>query len=155
LIKKIISGGQTGVDRAALDAAIKAGISHGGWVPKGRKAEDGIIPMKYNLSEMDDVRYAPRTLENIRDSDGTLIITSGSPDRGTLLTRELAAGHRKPFVVIDLSKSDLYKSSEGVLSWLTSNKIEVLNVAGPRESKSPGIYEQSLRFLLIVLKDLN
>ena len=78
LIKKVISGGQTGVDRAALDAAIEAGIPHGGWVPKGRKAEDGITPLKYNLTELEEGGYAARTEKNVLDSDGTLIITSGA-----------------------------------------------------------------------------
>ena len=153
-MKKIISGGQTGVDRAALDAAIATGIPHGGWVPKGRKAEDGIIPSKYDLSELDDEEYAARTLKNVRDSDGTLIITRGSPDGGTLFTRELAAEHYKPFVVIDLQESDPSRSSKEILSWLSSNSIEVLNVAGPRESKKPGIYEQALQFLSIAFEDL-
>ena len=143
------------MDRAALDAAIKAGIPHSGWVPKGRKAEDGTISSKYNLIELDDGAYAARTLKNVRESDGTLIITSGSADRGTSLTRELAAGHKKPFMIIDLRTSDPFKSVEEILSWLRSNSMEVLNVAGPRESKSPGIYEKALGLLLIVFKDLN
>ena len=94
------------MDRAALDAAIATGIPHGGWVPKGRKAEDGIIPSRYNLIELDDEEYAARTLKNVQDSDGTLIITRGNPDGGTLFTLEIAAEHNKPFLVTDLQISD-------------------------------------------------
>ena len=141
-IRKIISGGQTGVDRAALDAAIATGIPHGGWVPKGRKAEDGIIPSKYNLIELDDEEYAARTLRNVQDSDGILIITSGSPD------------YKRPFLIIDLQKSGSLKSTRKILSWLSSNSIEVLNVAGPRESKNPGIYKQALQLLVIAFEHM-
>ena len=143
------------MDRAALDAAIATGIPHGGWVPKGRKAEDGIIPSKYDLIELDDAEYAARTLKNVQDSDGTLIITWGSPDGGTLFTRELAAEHRKPFLVVDLQGSAPPNSAKEIFSWLSSNSIEVLNVAGPRESKKPGIYEQAFQLLWIVFKGLN
>jgi predicted Rossmann-fold nucleotide-binding protein len=154
LIKKIISGGQTGVDRAALDAAIEAGIPHGGWVPKGRKAEDGIISIKYNLYEIDEGKYAARTLKNVLDSDGTLIIASGTMDKGTLLTRDLAIVNKKPLLTIDLHESDVLKPVERIHSWLESNNIEVLNVAGPRESKNLGVYEQALRLLGIVFKSI-
>ena len=142
------------MDRVALDAAIATGIPHGGWVPKGRKAEDGIIPSRYNLLELDDEEYAARTLKNVQDSDGTLIITRGNPDGGTLFTLEIAAEHNKPFLVTDLQISDPTESGKEILSWLSSNSIEVLNVAGPRESKKPGIYEQALQLLWIAFKEL-
>ncbi|MFC1885069.1 putative molybdenum carrier protein [Thermodesulfobacteriota bacterium] len=154
LIKKIISGGQTGVDRAALDAAIEAGIPHGGWVPKGRKAEDGVIPLTYNLTELDKGGYAARTEKNVLDSDGTLIITSGAMDNGTVFTRELVVLYKKPLLSIDVAESDLLKWTDKIVSWVKANKIYVLNVAGPRNSKKPGIYEKTKRFLNSVFKDL-
>jgi hypothetical protein len=155
VIKKVISGGQTGVDRAALDAAIEAEIAHGGWAPKGRKAEDGAIPLIYNLTELDRGGYAARTEKNVLDSDGTLIITSGTMDKGTVLTRDLARLNKKPHLSIDLGESELLRSVEKAVLWIKSNDISVLNVAGPRLSKNPGIYETARRFLGLVFKDLS
>jgi len=100
MIQKIISGGQTGADRAALDFAIKRGIPHGGWIPKGRKTEDGTLPEKYHLLEMPTGSYSKRTEKNILDSDGTLIVSHGlltggiSPDNGIRRTsREAVDSH--------------------------------------------------------------
>ena len=143
-IEKIISGGQTGVDRAALDAALELGIPCGGWCPKGRRAEDGVIPSKYPLEETSSPDYPQRTEFNVQDSDGTLILTWGPPMGGTLLTLKLARKHRKPCRLVDLAEG-LDVSS--VREWLSKSGIETLNVAGPRESEAPGIYEQALDFL--------
>src|SRR5437870_10377236 len=96
MLTKIISGGQTGVDRAALDVALELGLPCGGWCPRGRRAEDGPIPERYPLQEMKSPAYPPRTARNVRDSDGTVILTRGQPDRGTALTIELAERYRKP-----------------------------------------------------------
>src|SRR5438309_6802555 len=96
---KIISGGQSGVDRAALDVALELGISCGGWCPKGRRAEDGVIPEQYPVRENASTSYPPRTEMNVRDSDGTLILTNGRPDRGTALTVNLAKRYEKPCLV--------------------------------------------------------
>ncbi|PSQ85488.1 MAG: molybdenum cofactor carrier, partial [Bacteroidetes bacterium QH_2_63_10] len=85
-MRKIISGGQTGVDRAALDAALAFNVPVGGWCPKGRRAEDGQIPDRYPLEETPSEAYEQRTAWNVRDSDGTLIITDGSLEGGTALT---------------------------------------------------------------------
>ena len=150
-IKKIISGGQTGVDRAALDAAIKLKIPHGGYCPKGRLAEDGIIPTKYNLIEHDSTEYANRTFENVLSSDGTLLLHSSTISNGTELTKEYCIEVIKPFVTINiLWESELIGSI--IQHWLQGNSINILNVAGPRESEG-AIYSVSKQVLLHLLRN--
>jgi hypothetical protein len=144
---KIISGGQTGADRAALDFAIKHGIPHGGWVPKGRKTEDGHLPEKYHLQEMPTGQYSKRTEQNILDSDGTLIVSHGLLTGGSALTRELAKQHRKPWIHIDLETALYPDAARMVQEWVGWNGIKVLNIAGPRASKDPGIYQVTLDLL--------
>jgi putative molybdenum carrier protein len=152
-ISKIISGAQTGVDRAALDAALELGIPHGGWVPKGRKAEDGIIPEKYKMVEMPTERYAGRTERNILDSDGTLIISRGPLTEGSDLTRQLAIKHARPWLHSDLERIDVTEAARTILAWLKRQGISVLNVAGPRASKDPGIYRLTKDILKRVIKE--
>ncbi len=144
----IISGGQTGVDRAALDIALALKIPCGGWCPRGRRAEDGRIPDRYPLKESSSRSYASRTIQNVIDSDGTLILTFGTPTGGTLLTKNAAQRRHKPFLVIDLGQSS---DVELVQDWLSTNEIDVLNVAGPRASQFPSAYETSKRFLRRIL----
>ena len=143
-IEKIISGGQTGVDRAALDVALELGISCGGWCPKGRKAEDGPIDTHYPLRETTSPDYPVRTGRNVRESDGTLILAKGHPKAGTALTIKFAQKHKKPYLVRD---PFVRKDLGTVRMWLKVNRIRVLNVAGPRESEIPGIHDRSLEFL--------
>ena len=144
---KIVSGGQTGVDRAALDFALKKGIPCGGWCPKGRKAEDGSIPTVYPLFETTTAEYRERTRMNIIDSDGTLIITrSRFFDRGTALTHRLCEQYSKPCLVIDLSQSHRQQIEE-FSTWIRNAKIKILNIAGPRESALAGIYQATVLFL--------
>lgn len=151
-IEKIISGGQTGVDRAGLDAAMEAGIPVGGYCPKERLAEDGVVPYKYPLTEMASRSYTARTEKNVVESDGTLILNIGSLTGGTKKTAEYAGKHAKPFLVVQL---DERPAPETVTQWLDRHGILILNVAGPRESKFPqGIYLQSLLFLREVLSEL-
>jgi predicted Rossmann-fold nucleotide-binding protein len=145
---KIISGGQTGVDRAALDVALELGLPCGGWCPKGRLSEAGRIPSKYPLSEMTSPKYSPRTEKNVKESDGTLIFSWGPVTGGTALTVKLAGKHRKPYTVVDL---DGARDPHTVLKWLRDNDIKILNVAGPRESKVPGIHDRVVAFLKEVL----
>jgi hypothetical protein len=144
MIAKIISGGQTGVDRGALDFAIRKGITHGGACPKGRLSENGRIPDKYNLTETSSKSYPGRTLKNVQAADGTLILSRGKPSGGTLLTVYFCNSVSKPRFVIDLNHplqaSDFWQ-------WVKTTKIGTLNVAGPRESKQSGIKKQTIAAL--------
>ena len=149
-LKKIISGGQTGVDRAGLDAAMELNIPVGGWCPKGRKAEDGPIDKKYPHQETTSGDYSVRTGLNVKDSDGTLIFTIGKPTGGTALTVKKAKAFNKPYLVIDLDKKDDFLA---VKTWLIDNNIEVLNVAGPRGTNFPDVYERSKDYLMILMRD--
>jgi hypothetical protein len=146
-LRMIVSGGQTGVDRAALDAAMARGMEVGGWCPHGRPAEDGIIDPRYPLRETPSGQNAQRTEWNVRDSDGTLVLYRGEPDNGTSLTLDLAGRLGKPYLVADLRGAD----SDSVREWVRRHGLKVLNIAGPRESSSPGIYEEALRFVRKVL----
>ncbi len=140
---KIISGGQTGVDRAALDVALLLGWPCGGYCPKGRKSEDGIIPAKYPLTETVIEEYSERTALNVKSSDATLVLVDKQADRGTALTISLCQEYQKHCLVIDLSE----EAEQDILKWITENGISVLNVAGNRESVSPGIYKKAVDFL--------
>jgi hypothetical protein len=144
MITKVVSGGQTGVDRAALDVALEHGIPCGGWCPKGRRAEDGSILSHYPVTETPSVEYAQRTEWNVRDADGTLILTRGPATGGTALTIEVARRLGKPCLVIDLDEPPI---SSTVPAWADKNRIQTLNIAGPRESTTPGTYERARRFL--------
>ncbi len=158
---KIISGGQTGVDQAALDAAIACGLEYGGWCPKGRINEKGKIDSKYvglqeTTGEFGDEKtnYDSRTRYNIRDSHATLILAPKIPlptniKDGTLLTLEEVKKQAKPFLIIDLSKPT-QENKALILNWLNEKAIKIVNVAGPRESSSPGIYQESFNLLTIV-----
>jgi len=144
MIERVISGGQTGVDRAALDVALKLGIPCGGWCPRGRRAEDGPLKEIYPLQETPSSGYTQRTQWNIRDSDGTVVLYKSSLSGGSALTVELAKEHNKPCLVIDLCEDS---SPEILLDWLKRHKIQTLNVAGTRESGSAGIYDVACQFL--------
>lgn len=144
---RIISGGQTGVDRAALDAARQCGISIGGYCPKGRRAEDGKIPAPYPLTELATADYPTRTRRNARAADATLILTRGPLSGGSAYTALVAQRQRKPLLVIDLMSRPRVAT---VRTWIATNAVRTLNVAGPRESKAPGIYRQAKRFLLLL-----
>jgi len=147
MLKKIISGGQSGVDRAALDVAIKLTIPHGGWIPQGRLTEDGPLPPEYQLTETDSSSYAERTEKNVVDADGTLIISRGSLTGGSEYTREMAVKHNRIWLHIDLNQIAAFQAAVAIKDWISENKIEVLNVAGPRASKDPKIYRDSLNIL--------
>ena len=129
----IISGGQTGVDRVALDFAMRNGIVHGGWCPRGRRAEDGEIPQKYCLIEADTQLYQQRTRLNVRDAQATLIFyDSTRRSRGTALTIKCAEGMQKPYLAVDIDNYDCRK----ILKWLRRVRPQILNVAGPRAGES-------------------
>jgi hypothetical protein len=143
-LQRIVSGGQTGVDRAALDAALECGVPVGGWCPKGRRAEDGPIPARYPLTETPTEQYAQRTAWNVRDSDGTLILHKQPLTGGTALTQQEAEERGRPCRVVTLGPSH---AANGTVRWLHTHSIEVLNVAGPRASEEPGIYAVAFAFV--------
>ncbi len=147
----IHSGGQTGVDRAALDAALSAGVPTGGWCPRGRRAEDEPISLRYPLRESPSAAYAERTERNVRDTDATLVLTHGTPGDGTTLSIELARSLGRPLLVLDLGAEP---SPERVADWLDEHAVRVLNVAGPRASSVPGIYADALAFMTALLHTL-
>ena len=146
-VKQIISGAQTGADRAALDFAIEYEIPYGGWVPSGRKAEDGIIPDRYSVWEMDSGGYQDRTEQNVITADGTLILSHGELTGGSLLTLELAGKHHKPSLHIDFNQILAFDAAIDVNDWISEHNIEVLNIAGPRASKDPEIYQSVFKIL--------
>ena len=147
LCQQIVSGGQTGADRGALDFAIKHGYTHGGWAPHGREAEDGKIPLKYQLIELDHGGYRQRTRRNVEDSDGTLIINLGELDGGSLATQVFALRLKKPCLVVQVDLGISSNETASLLAWVREHKIRTLNVAGPRESKRPGIYRLTYELL--------
>jgi hypothetical protein len=144
MIRKIVSGGQTGVDRAALDVALERNIPCAGWCPLGRRAEDGPLPDRYPLRETESGDYRQRTAWNVRDSDATLILNQGELVGGTALTRECAESCNRPCLVLTLGDADTVDSAR---QWLAKHGVRVLNIAGPRESKRPGIYRSAVSFL--------
>ena len=152
MIKKIISGGQTGADRAALDVAIQLGIPHGGWIPKGRKTENGELPEKYRLKEMPTDSYPARAANNVLYSDGTLLVSHGVPADESALTPRLANIYRRPWLHIDLNQRTLTEAAGMVKSWIRMQRIKVLNVTGPSLTKDPRIYQDTVFLLKRVFK---
>ena len=146
---KVVSGGQTGVDRAALDAALAAGIAAGGWCPAGRRAEDGVIPSRYPLLETPSADYAERTERNVRDSDATLVLYLRCLRGGSRLTADLARRLGKPVMCKDLS-DDIDIAS--IVRWLELNKVRIINCAGPRESELPGVRAEACELLAVLLE---
>lgn len=149
-VTKIVSGGQTGVDQAALDVAIFFEMEHGGWCPKGRRSETGIIPDTYQLKELDSRDYSVRTEQNVVDSDGTLILFLGQLSGGTGLTRKFALKHKRPVYCVDLGQDQSGETelTNNMLNWLRENNITTLNVAGPRASSAAGIGKLAEAFLI-------
>jgi len=151
---KIISGGQTGVDRGALDAALEAGIECGGTCPAGRKAEDGIIPAIYSLTELASNVYSERTRQNVIDSDATLILYFGQLEGGTAFTRECCLAEDKPHLLIDAAGEEPAVLVPRIVDFIRQNRVQVLNVAGPRASKVPGAQATTKQLLTTVLNKL-
>jgi len=154
MIKKIISGGQTGADRAALDVARKFDLSHGGWIPKGRKTEKGPLPEIYKLKEMPTDSYEARTEQNVLDSDGTLIIARGKLTGGSDYTRHMTLKHKKQLLGIDLNLIGHFDAASLAASWIKLQRVQVLNVAGPRTSKDRQIYSDVVIILEQVVQIL-
>ena len=148
---KIISGGQTGVDRAALDVALKHGIDAGGSCPTGRLDEFGRIPDCYPLKELENGGFTERTLQNVKDSDGTVIINPGKLSGGTEQTVRFCIEQRRPRLLIDASKIPIEEAAKLIADFVREKRIDILNVAGPRESEWPQGYEYASLGLDILL----
>lgn len=144
---KIISGGQTGADRAALDAALAAGVPCGGWCPEGRLAEDGPIADRYPLRELPGAGYPQRTRQSVVDSDGTLVVSFGPPDEGTALTIRCCHDASKPILVVDANVTPVVSVVPEVIGFVRRHGIKTLNVAGPRASTQPQIYDYVLKLI--------
>jgi hypothetical protein len=169
-LSKIVSGGQTGVDRGALDAALVAGFACGGWCPADRAAEDGEIPERYPLTPLPDPivarvsqvgatrqvaeQYRARTLKNVQDSDGTVILYSGSLSGGALLTQKLCTREKKTIIVLDAQEMTKLRAADAVARFVDEHGICVLNVAGPRLSGWPQGYAFALRVISAVISNL-
>lgn len=167
-ITKIVNGGQTGADRGGLDAAMYCDVPHGGWCPKGRKAEDGIIPPQYQLREMPSSDYLSRTRQNVIESDATVVFTLGKATGGSLRTIEFAMGRQKPWHHIDVDLEGRQRAVSQIVQWLSGeiaydyNQYQikppdncVLNVAGSRESKADGIQQLVAAIMVDVLRVVN
>ena len=151
-LRRIISGGQTGVDRGGLDAAMSLGLEHGGTCPSGRRAEDGSIPARYVMEEHSSWGYPPRTAKNVADADATLILTLGKHvTAGTRLTAKIAQGSEKPWLAVNMESP---QAVDKAVDWLRDLDIVVLNIAGPRETKFRGIQRTTAAYLRMVIDRL-
>jgi hypothetical protein len=148
---KIISGGQTGVDRAALDVALKHGIECGGWCPAGRSDEFGRIPDEYPVQELAVGGFRERTLQNVKDSDGTVIVYPGKLDGGTEQTVRFSVELQRPHQIIDASKVSAQDAAKLIAGFVRKHKIDILNVAGPRQSEWAQGYDYTFGTLDIFL----
>jgi hypothetical protein len=146
-IEKIVSGGQTGADRAALDFALRYRIPYGGWVPKGRKTEDGRLPKRYNLQEMPSPHYSQRTRQNVIDSDGTVIFSHGFLTGGSLLTKNFARRYEKPCLHLDMAQTSIETAARQLNRWIEDHRLKTLNVAGPRAGRDSRIYHVTMTVL--------
>ena len=153
MLTKIISGAQTGADQGALEATKQCGLQTGGWIPKGCRTEVGYEPYlrdKYQLTEHESSDYVPRTGNNVRDSDGTLIFTNNLKSAGTKCTKRWIKLYKKPSLIVkDMSNIDQ------VVQWVKENDIRTLNVAGNRESSNPGLQEAVRNFTMKIIAAMN
>lgn len=151
-LQTIISGGQTGADRGALDAALEMSFPCGGWCPEGRGAEDGTLPPRYPLQELVGAGYRQRTIKNIQSSDGTTIFYFNQPTGGTELTLAQCIKLRKPYQLVDASEISPVRAGEVIYQFVQRNGVAVLNVAGPREGRTPGTYAYVREAVLSLIK---
>ncbi len=153
-VERIVSGGQTGVDRAALDLALEFGLDAGGWAPKGRVAESGRIPDRYKLRETPSGDPAQRTEWNVRDADATLIISDAALTGGSALTLDVARRLGRPHLHVNLGEKSARAGIDEIVAWLSCGGYKCLNIAGPRRSEAPGIYDKACALLRPVLGEL-
>ena len=147
MLDKIISGGQTGAERAALDAAIDLDIPYNGWVPKGRKTDNGILPYQYKLNETSSKSNSNYTERNVIDSDGTLIFSHGKLRGGSVWPIKLANRHKRQYLHIDLERTPAFSAATVILDWIMKNNIKNLNITGSRASKDPSIYNHTKKII--------
>ena len=152
MLKKIISGCQTGADIAAIDAAIDNGFPYGGRVPKGRRTEAGPLPLTYAVEEMDTRGYPKRTEQNILDADGTVICSHGRLSGGSALTRRIAKRRNKPWLHLDLADLSADQAADKLAEWIDRHRIEVLNVAGQSASKNERIHAATFAVIESLLR---
>lgn len=152
-VKKIISGGQTGVDQAALDAAINCGIAYGGWLPGGRKTEAGPLSSKYIMDEMVSSAYPDRTRKNVEAADATVIISKGLLSGGSMLTHTLAVSLDKPCLHIDLLGCDVVQRARAAAGWIEDNSFATVNFAGPRLSSDTSIYASAYELIVKIIEN--
>ena len=155
VLAKIVSGGQTGVDRGALDAALQRGFPCGGWCPPGRKAEDGPISESYALVEMSGGGYRERTIQNVVDSDGTAVLYFGELSGGTEQTMLHCIRQKKPYRLIDACEISPERAAVLVVEFIRENAVATINVAGPRASKVPSAYAYAVDFVRCLLVGLD
>ena len=155
-LRKIVSGGQTGADQGALSACVQRGFPYGGWIPKGRRTEKGKVPARYRMRQHGSRHYPPRTEANVRDSDATVVFTYGKPDGGSQLTIDFAKKRGKPCLAVDLERTPAAAAAR-IVRWIkrTCPGTCVLNVAGSRRSKAPGIHMAVKRTILEILSKAN
>lgn len=152
MLEKIISGGQTGADQGALDGAIACGVPHGGSIPAGRKTEAGVLPLSYEMQELESDRYTDRTERNVIDADGTLIVSHGALTGGSALTEKIALRLGKPCLHIDFNRAESNQVVDEASVWIVKSEIRILNVAGPRASSDPHIYKLTRELIIRLLE---
>ncbi len=147
MIKKIISGGHCGAERAALDAAKKLAIPYSGWIPKGQVVEDGFLIENPDLHETDGTSHRESSQKNVVDADGTLIITYGILDEKSKIAIDFADKNTRPYLVLDLNQTPIFKAAAILNEWIGTHKIEILNVTGSTADKNPVVYESTMNIL--------
>jgi hypothetical protein len=147
MIKKIISGGQPGVERAALDAAVKLNIPHSGWTYKSRRTDEGILPDKYNVKESANAGFSERIEKNVLDSDATAIITHGSLTIGLKIVRDFAEKHNRPYLHVDLNENPLNKAAALIRKWMINNELEAIYFTGLKSTEGSNITQEVIKII--------